>query len=307
MATSKSDATTKKGEKLPSLIQRLENDLMKFVYDSNFIEVTGSDFKVTERICHKIFRGEEVVAKVEPQTEEYELARAALITLNRPYTEDEIIQSRQEIINHATALKYAINYFIVEKGDITEGFLKEVHTRLCAGSVLGEDAGKPGQYRTWEIAARHGKDMKQKSIFIRASTVPAYMASFVEDLAKDIATVETRVEDPFDMASRYSHRFVCIHPFGDGNGRMCRIILNLILLRYVGYVISFGGTETEREKYLDIARRSNKKFHEEDMEVPEEEKEGHWELKRFISAKVVAPESLLTWKGLFKTLSTIPE
>lgn len=34
--------------------------------------------------------------------------------------------------------------------------------------------------------------------------------------------------------------FVIMHPFLDGNDRMCRLILNAILLRYAGAVVRLG-------------------------------------------------------------------
>ena len=36
---------------------------------------------------------------------------------------------------------------------------------------------------------------------------------------------------PFIIASLFHHRFVSIHPFDDGNGRMTRLLMNLILMR----------------------------------------------------------------------------
>ncbi|KAF3063813.1 putative fic doc family protein [Daldinia childiae] len=277
------DKSTTITEESGELGTTIEDSLIELVYSSNFIEVTGSDFDVTEKLCRAIFRGQEVQAEVEPNSPEYEQARAALIALKRPNSPEEIVRSRQEVINHAKALNYAIDHIILNSEPVTEDFLREVHGILGAGKVLGEDAGRPGEYRTWEIAARHGQDMKKKSIFIRASTVPTYMKELVGDLHKDmIAAEENGTIDPFDMASRYCHRLVCIHPFGDGNGRMCRILLNMILLKYAGFVSTFGGTEDERQEYLDIAKRANKKFHEEDMEVPEEDKKGHRELAKFM-------------------------
>ncbi|KAI1410544.1 fido domain-containing protein [Hypoxylon sp. FL1857] len=168
-------------------------------------------------------------------------------------------------------------------GPITEDFLKQVHKKLCSGTVLGEDAGAPGEYRSWEIAARHGKE--KKSTFIRASAVPLYMADLVDDLRADMLKAGTKAIDAFDMANRYCHRFVCVHPFGDGNGRLCRILLTVLLLKYTRHVSIFGGTDSERHQYLDITRRGNKKFHEEDMEIPEENKKGHHELLRFTVRK----------------------
>ncbi|XXH04569.1 hypothetical protein Hte_010986 [Hypoxylon texense] len=262
---------------------KLENNLIQLVYGSNFIEVTGSDFDITEKLCRSVFQGKETRAEAESGTLEYEQAKAALIALKRPSSFEDIIRSRQEIINHAQALKYAIDHFVLDGKPITEGFLKEVHAKLCTGKVIHEEAGEPGEYRTWEIAARHGQDMRKKSIFIRASAVPQYMADLVGDIHSDLMDAEnSKAIDPVDLASRYCHRLVCIHPFGDGNGRMCRILLNILLLKYAGYVTTFGGNDDERQEYLDLARRGNKHFHEEDMEVPEADKKGHRELANFI-------------------------
>ncbi|KAI1378390.1 Fic-domain-containing protein [Hypoxylon crocopeplum] len=247
---------------------KIEGSLIDVVYGSNFIEVTGSNFAVTEELSRKIFRGEEVSAEVELGSPEYEQAKTALIGLDRPSSFED-------------ALKYAINH-ILNNEPITEDFPKEAHLRLCAGQVLGQDAGEPAIYRTWEIAARHGADSKKRSIFIRASAVSRYMSDLVDDLREDMIAAEKEPIDPLDMASRYCHRFVCIHPFGDGNGRRCRILLNIILFKYEGHVGAFGGTENERQEYLDIARHGNKIFHDEDMEVAEGDKKGHHQLAEFI-------------------------
>lgn len=39
---------------------------------------------------------------------------------------------------------------------------------------------------------------------------------------------------PLVLAATFHHRFVAIHPFDDGNGRMSRLLMNLILIQY-GY------------------------------------------------------------------------
>lgn len=36
---------------------------------------------------------------------------------------------------------------------------------------------------------------------------------------------------PVQLAAEFHYRFVCIHPFDDGNGRVARLLLNYILLR----------------------------------------------------------------------------
>jgi fido (protein-threonine AMPylation protein) len=64
--------------------------------------------------------------------------------------------------------------------------------------------------------------------------------------------------DPYALASKYCHKFVNIHPFLDGNGRMCRLIMNGLLPKYAGIAVPFGGTEEERNEYLGIVAGGNK-------------------------------------------------
>ncbi len=68
----------------------------------------------------------------------------------------------------------------------------------------------------------------------------------------DVAT-ESGTIDPVAFSAKYCHTFVNIHPFLDGNGRMCRLILNAILLKYGGMVVSIGEQEDDRRKYMDVA------------------------------------------------------
>jgi Fic family protein len=64
--------------------------------------------------------------------------------------------------------------------------------------------------------------------------------------------------DPFMMAAKYCDRFVNIHPFKDGNGRMCRMILDAILIKHAGIVVTLGQTDHKRDEYLFTAAESGK-------------------------------------------------
>ena len=68
------------------------------------------------------------------------------------------------------------------------------------------------------------------------------------------------VTHPVEIAARFHHCFTAIHPFDDGNGRMSRLLMNLILMQkqYPPVVIRIG----ERDLYLGSLRRADVDEHE---------------------------------------------
>jgi len=56
---------------------------------------------------------------------------------------------------------------------------------------------------------------------------------------------------PLLIAATFHFRFVEIHPFDDGNGRMARLLMNLILMQ-AGYVLVIINTNTKAEYLLAL-------------------------------------------------------
>jgi len=56
----------------------------------------------------------------------------------------------------------------------------------------------------------------------------------VKDLMKDLIRFINKGSNPVDLAARAHYRFESIHPFGDGNGRVGRLLMNHILW-HAGY------------------------------------------------------------------------
>lgn len=73
---------------------------------------------------------------------------------------------------------------------------------------------------------------------------PAMMGDLMQWYRTELAKEELH---PVAFAATFHYRFVSIHPFDDGNGRMARLLMNLILMqkRYVPVVIRLE----EREQY----------------------------------------------------------
>lgn len=122
---------------------------------------------------------------------------------------------------------------------MTEQLIKDTHAILIA-RLGAEDAGVVS-------ATDFAGTYRQEPAYVGAvqATKPAEIAGVMQsmksNLQKDLAEVEASgMIDPFMLAAKYFDRFVNIHPFKDGNGRMCRLILNAILIEYAGIAVPLG-------------------------------------------------------------------
>ena len=126
----------------------------------------------------------------------------------------------QEIINYREALRYA-NLNVYDRG-LTIGLIKEIHAILL-DSVRGKDK-TPGLIRTTQnwIGSR-GCSIEEAS-YVPPSpvAVESYLENWLEYLSADN-------EHPIIKAGILHAQFELIHPFNDGNGRVGRLLIPLIL------------------------------------------------------------------------------
>lgn len=160
-------------------------------------------------------------------------------------------------MQHAAAFQYIVKAFVKEDKPLSEALIRETHDILVKG-LNAEDAGViskenfGGTYRK--------KDAFVGAIrFLKPSEIPQAIKSLVVSLQADLNVIEkTGAIDPFMLAAKYHDRFVNIHPFADANGRMCRIILNAILIKYAGIVVALGEKDQDRDQYIMIANESTR-------------------------------------------------
>lgn len=124
---------------------------------------------------------------------------------------------------------------------ITEADLRQIHYLVLKG-IDDENAGK---YRNVPVKIS-GSEYETPS----PESVPPQM----EDLGKWLASVSTNenshgVLEAILYAAAAHTWFVYVHPFIDGNGRVARLLMNLILMRY-GYPIAII-TKEDRMRYYD--------------------------------------------------------
>ena len=129
---------------------------------------------------------------------------------------------------------------------LKESFLKPAITASGEATRIeilpGQYKGQPNNVRTAD-----GSIFK----FAAPSEVPAKMATLVDCLR----TIDYRACNPIEIASRLHHDFVLIHPFGDGNGRTARLLVNYLLMRS-GFPPIVVPTE-EKDRYLAALRKAD--------------------------------------------------
>ncbi|THX50697.1 Fic-domain-containing protein [Aureobasidium pullulans] len=228
--------------------------LTRFVFGSNLIENAGASLEITLQICTKIFQGQHINEEISERDQEYQDLRAEMLSQSLGGIENAVIRSRREIVQHARALTYLVNEMVIMDNPLSENMILETH-KILTYKVDSSDGDTyheyGGQYRTQPVGAGF-------TTFTAPGSVPGEMRSLVVDFNEDLDIASKAGHlDPYWLAAKYCHKFVNIHPFADGNGRTCRLILNAILAKYAGIIVALGEKEEERDAYLEVAGRGS--------------------------------------------------
>jgi len=119
-----------------------------------------------------------------------------------------------EAKNHADAFKLVLE-LSKDKRNINENDILDIHRQI----LKGIDENFSGRYRTVRVRIAGSQVILPN---------PAKVYDLMRDFVKWLKTSEL---DPAHKASVAHFKFVSIHPFIDGNGRVARLLLNLILLK----------------------------------------------------------------------------
>jgi Fic family protein len=128
------------------------------------------------------------------------------------------IREHFEATNHRDAILY-IEEIIAKKEPLSEWKIKHIHSFI----VKGIDNEEAGQYR------------RENVTISGASTTPPHFLHLGEEMKRLISWNESAMQmNPIARAAELHTRFVQIHPFADGNGRIGRLLLNFELMK-AGY------------------------------------------------------------------------
>ncbi|KAG0646034.1 Adenosine monophosphate-transferase [Hyphodiscus hymeniophilus] len=234
----------------------LVESMVMMIFTSNYLENAGSSQPITLRICKEIFAGRELPEEIGERDTEYEPIQAYLMEKKAQSDKSAVLRSRKQIIQHAYALKYITHRMVIEGEALSESLLKETHRILTDGiDADNEDKDKSetygGIYRSCSVG------WTCFSTFARPEDVPKLMEQAVAAFNTEVEeAISKQTLDPFDLATKYFHRILNIHPFLDGNSRLTRLMMNTILLKYVGIVIPIGRDSIEADKWKETVTRA---------------------------------------------------
>jgi Fic family protein len=112
---------------------------------------------------------------------------------------------------------------------ISEHFIRELHT-LAVRNLVREGDATPGAYRRKAVRIAQSSHLPPEAV-----QVPGY----IEELVAFINRADAPKYDLIKVALAH-HRFGWIHPFGNGNGRVVRLLTYALMIKY-GFNVKAGG------------------------------------------------------------------
>ena len=174
------------------------------------------------------------------------------------------LRDHLDIKGHNEAV-VALEEFVRSEYPLTEQFIREMHQLLLgepyhtpAQTAGGQPTRKlivPGRYKTSpnNVLTATG----EMFYFASPEETPGRMTDLVDWYRAEEAAPTL---PPVALAAEFHYRFVRIHPFDDGNGRMARLLMNLILLRH-GYPMTVI-KNADRNRYLAALAEADAGEHE---------------------------------------------
>lgn len=145
------------------------------------------------------------------------------------------------VIGHADALR-GMALMAQGGGPVTEGQLLLLHKTLMKNLLLSA-----GEYR--ECTLRY------KGLLI--ASPPQHLGERMAWLVNLVNTGLELAQDPHKFSWRIHHEFITLHPFIEANGRVARLLLNLIRLRK-GFdltIVPFANREAYSRAILEFQQQ----------------------------------------------------
>jgi Fic-DOC domain mobile mystery protein B len=152
-----------------------------------------------------------------------------------------------EAANIAKGLRWAARRRPSPSELLDDGFLRELHRRMFSD--------------VWSWAGRYRST--EKNIGVDPTSIAVEVRKLVADVLVWVATVTAPgAWNVNEIAVRFHHRLVCIHPFANGNGRHGRAAADLLLVGLGGEAFTWGRSNLSetgdvRDRYITALRAAD--------------------------------------------------
>lgn len=133
-----------------------------------------------------------------------------------------------EIDNIESAMRH-IEEVVQAKAPLTEHFVRDLHSKAVS-NLKREGDRTPGAYRTGPVRIAQAEHLPPDAVLV---------APYMEELINFINADHPQKYDLMKVALAH-HRFAWIHPFGNGNGRVVRLLTYAMLIKY-GFRVDAAG------------------------------------------------------------------
>ncbi|MCB0094433.1 MAG: Fic family protein [Caldilineaceae bacterium] len=177
-------------------------------------------------------------------------------------------RDKQEVQSYFELLQNIFNSW--EDLVLTESTIKHFHQELL--KYVERDVLHRGEYKKVENKV-HMVDAAGQSLGVLFDTTSPYLTPF--EMQALIEWTQQALQEgkhhPLLVIANFLVEFLQIHPFQDGNGRLSRILTNLLLLRtgysYMPYVSHEKLIEDNKPEYYLALRTSQKTLHSEQEDI----------------------------------------
>lgn len=139
-------------------------------------------------------------------------------------TDDHLL----EVANIERAMTYIES--VIEPGaTISEHFIRELHD-IAVRDLVREGDDTPGAYRSNAVRIAKSEHLPPDALMV---------SSYMQELVSFINQANPPKYDLIKVALSH-HRFGWVHPFGNGNGRVVRLLTYALMIKY-GFNVKAGG------------------------------------------------------------------
>ncbi|MBI2630593.1 Fic family protein [Candidatus Nomurabacteria bacterium] len=227
-------------------------------------------------------------------------------------------RDRQEVQGYYELLNNVFNSY--DKIPFSESSIQHLHKELL--KYVKKDELHRGEYKKTENRVEMINEVGE-SVGVLFDTTPAWltpkeMQELIEWTKEALVPKEIH---PLLVIANFLVEFLNIHPFQDGNGRLSRVLTNMLMLKagyaYMPYVSHEKLVEDNKAEYYVALRKSQKTLRTENQNITPwlefffniiltQAKQAIELLSKENIEKLLSPKQLLVWQYLQKVTEATP-